>query len=507
MTGNITTRAFAWLRRSPLWAVLLLGLLLRLIGAESRSLQYDDVFSIFLSARSLPDIVSGTAADTMPPLYYFLLHFWLLLSREVWFIRLLTVLLSLTSVILLYALVRRLLGRSPALWASFLAAVSPLQIYHAQDIRMYALLVVGQLGYFLFFTRLYFLSTGESRRGSDWLGLVVFGLVAMYSHNLAIFALIVPNLFVLLKRDGRFLLRLLAAQACIGLLALPWLILIPGQIAKVQRAWWLQRPGLIEILQAIVMFTASLPLPLILLVICSILSLQVFIMVLLEAWRARQAQSTVHAQSSLLFLACWLFLPPVLLFAISYVMRPVFVPRGFLVSSLGFYALAGFVINHTLRRGVGPLTLGVFVLSVALSLPSFYTFNDFPRSPYREAAAYLTSIIQPDTLIVHDTKLSYFSSRFYAPGLPQVFVADLPNTPNDTFEPASQKAMQIFAQPDLPTAVGDSRDVYFVLFAQTFSEYQSMGLAQHPAITWLAQHFHQVDKQAFHDLEIYHYQR
>ncbi len=135
--------------------ILLLGLILRVIGLESRSVQYDDTFSIFLSARSLPEILRGTAADTMPPLYYFLLHFWMLLGQSAWFIRLLSVILSLTAVFLLYRLVACWFGRAAAGWAAFLAAISPLLIYHGQDVRMYALLVVCQLGYLWFFTRIW----------------------------------------------------------------------------------------------------------------------------------------------------------------------------------------------------------------------------------------------------------------------------------------------------------------------------------------------------------------
>ncbi len=135
--------------------VLLLGLALRCIALQARSIQYDDAFSIFLAEKSLPAIVSGTAADTMPPLYYFLLHFWILLGGTglVW-LRLLSVFLSLGCVFLLYLIVRDLAGETAGLWAAFLAAISPLQIYHAQDLRMYALLALAQLGYTWFFVRI-----------------------------------------------------------------------------------------------------------------------------------------------------------------------------------------------------------------------------------------------------------------------------------------------------------------------------------------------------------------
>jgi len=202
-----------------------------------------------------------------------------------------------------------------------------------------------------------------------------------------------------------------------------------------------------------------------------------------------------------------LLVPPVLLFTASYIMRPVFVPRTFLVSSLAYEALAGLVISRSWSRGVGKLLAAAFVLAAAISLPSHYLYDQFPRSPYRQVTAYLAEQVQPGERVIHDTKLSYFPCNFYAPDLPQVFIADPPGSPNDTFEPGSQQAMQIFPQPDLAAAVGESDEIYFITFSQTFGEYQAMGMNEHPSIAWLNEHFQQVDRQVYSDLEIYHFQR
>lgn len=499
--GSGHAQAVARAAQHALALSLALGFVLRVLAANSRSLQYNDTFSIFLAARSLPEILSGTAADTMPPLYYFLLHFWMSISQQVWFIRLLTTLLSLLVIAINYALVAHLFGRPAAGWAALLTAISPLQMYHAQDVRMYALLLVGQSGYLLFFARLYFVRSGQSAQRRDWLGLVLCGTLAMYSHNLAIFALVVPSLYLLLKWDWKALLRLALAQMCIGLLAFPWLVLISGQIAKVQKAWSLPVPGMIEVLQAIVLFTASLPLPFLLLALVTVLSLQIFVMLSLETGRVCRTEPDV------LYLVCALLLPPTLLFVASYIMRPIFIPPGFLIASLAYYALAGVVIHRAWARGVGPVILGAFVLAAALSLPSFYTYADFPRSPYQSAMDALRVTLPPGGVLVHENKLSYFPAHFYAPELNQVFVSDAPGSPNDTFEPASQRAMQIFPQPDLSAAADGYQDVYFVVFQQTLEEYRAAGYAGHPDLAWLAEHFTLVYQQVFNDLEIYHYHR
>jgi mannosyltransferase len=116
-----------------LLGIILLGLVLRCIALQDRSIAYDDAFSIFLARQSLPNIISGTAADTMPPLYYFLLHGWMQAGGPglVW-LRLLSVLLNLGSLLFLYGLTTRLAGEKAGLWSAFLCAISPLQIYHAQ---------------------------------------------------------------------------------------------------------------------------------------------------------------------------------------------------------------------------------------------------------------------------------------------------------------------------------------------------------------------------------------
>jgi mannosyltransferase len=477
-----------------LFGILLVGLVLRCIDLQSRGIIYDDAFSFFLSARSLPAIVQGTAADTMPPLYYFLLHFWMSLGQSLWFLRALSVLLSLASVVILYGLVRGLLGKPAGLAAAFIAAISPFQIYHAQDLRMYALLALCQVAYAFFFTRVW-----KQNQWLDWLGLVISGALAMYSHNLAIFVLVVPDLFLLARREWRLLGRLVAAQALIGCLALPWLGLLPGQIAKIQQAFWTPRPGVIEIIQGMIMFCAALPLPGIWFIIGAIVSLQIVAMVSIEALRPS------NKDSGLSLLAAFAILPPVMLFVVSYIMRPVFVPRAFIFSSLAFYGIAGALVVKNWPKGPGVLIGGGFILAACIALPYQYNFAEFPRSPFDQASAYLTQKIQPGDMVVHDNKLSYFPFLYFERSLPQAFLADAPLTANDTLAVPSQQAMQIFPAGDIQSAVGSHAQVYFVVFRQAILEYQAAGQDDHPQLTWLKDHYHLEGQVAFNDLEIYQF--
>lgn len=483
-----------------LLAILAVSLVSRCIQLGTRGIQYDDAFSFFLAVGSLPEIVSGTAADTMPPLYYFLLHFWMVASRELWFLRLLSVILTIFSNLLLFALVLELAGAKAALWATLFSAISPMQIYHAQDLRMYALLEVFQLGYAFCLVKAWRI---EQKIGKNalgwWIGGVLFAVGALYTHNLAVFGLVAANVYLLFRRNWRLQFKLILAQAVVGLFSLPWLIMIPGQLEKVQRAFWTPKPGIVEVMQAILMWFINLPLNGFWLVLCAVLSIQAFVLIILELWRARK----IWKES--VYLIAWAFVPPVLLFITSYLIRPVFVPRGFLVSSMAFYGLAGIVVA---KRGIiGKWMAGTIVLAALISLPFYYTFAEFPRSPFREAVTVLKQNLQPNDLIVHDNKLSYFPSRFYAPELPQHFLADEPGTSNDTFALASQQAMELFPDADLETAVGDANIVYYVVFTQAIEEYMAAGSQNHPALEWLDNHFTQTDLTTFKDLQVIRYER
>ncbi len=117
----------------PLGLILLLagGLYLYQLGAES--LWSDEIISI-LDAEALPKIVKKER-----PLYYPLLRLWMFFgTSDVW-LRGLSVLFGLGSVLTIYLLGKKLFSKSTGLLAALLLALSPLFIFHFQEVRMYGL--------------------------------------------------------------------------------------------------------------------------------------------------------------------------------------------------------------------------------------------------------------------------------------------------------------------------------------------------------------------------------
>ncbi len=123
--------------------------------------------------------------DVHPPLYYWLLKIslWVLPGTE-FGIRVLSVLCSVGTLAVMIIFVRRHWGQRAACYVGLLAALSPFDIYYAQEARMYALLA------FLFvlsYTQLVGSIEGRPRSLSIWMfaciGLAwthVYGVLAVF---------------------------------------------------------------------------------------------------------------------------------------------------------------------------------------------------------------------------------------------------------------------------------------------------------------------------------------
>lgn len=204
--------------RPRFWLVLLLlslaAFLLRIFRLEYQSLWYDEAFSIYLSAMGLGDIAARTAADIQPPLYYYLLHFWMGMAGNSEFgVRFLSLFFGVLTVPLMFATGRRAFtpplsppykggagrgslseaaqGRAPfamgqdkgipvAIFSALLALFSPLYLWYSQETRMYSLLT------FLALLSSYSLLRAlENARRKWWLAYALANVAAVYTHYFA----------------------------------------------------------------------------------------------------------------------------------------------------------------------------------------------------------------------------------------------------------------------------------------------------------------------------------
>jgi mannosyltransferase len=168
--------------------ILLLALILRVHRLDGQSLWADEGNSTAMAGRTWAQIADASALDIHPPLYYWALKAWtgLLGTTEVG-LRSLSALLGIVVVWLTYQIGRLVSGRLVALLAAFLASISPLQVYYAQETRMYMLLAACGAGLFWGLLRLIRHQGQDASRAACIkapcsLAIVLSTVVGLYTH-------------------------------------------------------------------------------------------------------------------------------------------------------------------------------------------------------------------------------------------------------------------------------------------------------------------------------------
>ncbi|MBI5305898.1 MAG: glycosyltransferase family 39 protein [Chloroflexi bacterium] len=128
-------------RLTPPEIIILVAFGLRAFRLDWQSLWYDEAFSVYLAQFNLADITARTAVDIQPPLYYYLLHFWISLAGGSEFsVRFLSLVFGVLMIPLMFVAARRLFDRNAAWIAAIIAAFSSLYVWYSQEARMYTLL-------------------------------------------------------------------------------------------------------------------------------------------------------------------------------------------------------------------------------------------------------------------------------------------------------------------------------------------------------------------------------
>ncbi len=125
--------------------VLLLATLLRLPTLGGNSIWLDEAHLVWQGEKSLTAIWLTDPDMGHPPLYYALFHFWLALGQAEWLVRLPSALCSILGVALVWQVGRKLGGEKVGVAAAALLAVAPLDVWYAQEGRMYAAVLTASL--------------------------------------------------------------------------------------------------------------------------------------------------------------------------------------------------------------------------------------------------------------------------------------------------------------------------------------------------------------------------
>lgn len=413
--------AIGALPRWRVWLIpglLLLTLALRVYQLDGQSLWADEGNSAALAGRPFAAIAQAAAMDIHPPLYYFLLRTWTLAfgSSEIG-LRSLSVMLGLALAAVTGWLGRQWAGESGAAAALLLAATSPLQVYYAQEARMYVLLALLATLTVAAAWRLAAVETGRRGARAVWPALCFVGAAAagLYTHYFFPVMWAAANAgyglsWTLRRGDGRkwsHLGRWVGLQALVLLLYLPWLwtgidrlLHWPAGGANLDAlAWW-------NAAWRTLCLGPAAPGPL-------LVTFPFGVLLLAGIWQWPSLRQ-VKAGSDV---SCWFaalgFGTPLLVMATLGLFSEsrlkfllVASPFMMLIMARGVAGLARVGSGHAslawrvICRAVVGAALAAVILLSGVALHNYYEDSRAERDDYRGMAAYISAVARPEDAII-----------------------------------------------------------------------------------------------------------
>jgi hypothetical protein len=130
---------------APWWVLVItaIGGFLRVFMLGTKGMWLDETFSVWLASHRVPDMLGWIVKfDQHPPLYYLLLHYWMGYYGDTpYYVRLLSAVFGAGTIPIIYLIGKRLSGTVMGLAAAVFLALSPFNIYYAQEARMYTFLM------------------------------------------------------------------------------------------------------------------------------------------------------------------------------------------------------------------------------------------------------------------------------------------------------------------------------------------------------------------------------
>ncbi|MFN8471721.1 MAG: glycosyltransferase family 39 protein [Anaerolineae bacterium] len=385
-------------------AILLVAFGLRVFRLDAQSLWWDEALSLKLALT--PGLELRPTDAGHPPLYdYFVLKPWVALAGSSEFAaRFLSVAFGVLAVALSFNLARRLFDTTTALASAALVALSAIQLWYSQELRMYTLIACQTLLLLILVQRV---MAASRPRWPVWVVIGVLEWSMVYTQYLGILVVAWVNVVALAvfiaRREWRKLRAWLLAQVLAVFLALPFVPLALSQVRGyvppgaqrldpldfLTQVWGAYLGGTLAVVGHLATFDA----------LATAAAVVFVVGIALLFWRdpARRRDllllSYVVVPLSLIFVTMWL--------------RPGFHPRYVVLLSAPLLILVGRIIAFFAREGrwgwlVSVPTALVFVAAFATGASAFYQDPHYQRDDVRAVTARLERSLGENDAVLLD---------------------------------------------------------------------------------------------------------
>ncbi len=303
---------------------------------DAAGIWLDEAHSIFQAHKNIGAIINDSAKDQNPPLYFILLNFWVkLFGNSVSSVRGLSCIFNILSVPLIFLYARKNINIIAALFASLVFIFSDIQLYYAQETRVFSLVGLLCITSFILFESI------RKNTKLNWLQIIFLAVVnslMLYAHYLSVF-IIAAQLFVALlfyKSKPNHFKQLIISGIVALILFSPWLGKVLLNIPEAGN-FWLTKPNFGNIKGIFISFSGN---KLITVIYMLIIASGLYFLF------KNSTNSNKKTDNKYVFtiLMSWAFLPIVTTYIIAY-FTPVFLIRYLLYCSIGLFLLIGFIIS------------------------------------------------------------------------------------------------------------------------------------------------------------------
>jgi uncharacterized membrane protein len=423
--------------------ITLVAAALRLYNIGAAGLWTDEAGSVWMAAKHSVSAVWYWVAvlENKPPLYYWLLHFWLSAGRSEGVLRLLSALCGTLAVPVVYATGRIIGNRNVAIMAALLFSLSPINVHYSQEARMYSLLTLAAAVSIL--GQAWLLSSPEAagmsigapfrkpapaaHRGgapnpsalpaaAAWLAYVLGTAAALWVHYPGVFLPIAANCIVLmsardLTRRPHFMRNWIVAQLAVIALCSPLIPLYRHQSSGPNFAP-VPAVSLATVLDALLPdLNSSGGAPLYLGVRALGFELAVVAVGLaMWAWRGNRRWLTFT-------LGLWL-IPLAGEIIVSMVWRPILATRTLMWTTIPFYLIVATAMTQLRRR---PVYRAAILIALSCIMAYGLSANYWPKPEYeawRPVAEYIAGNIRAgDVILFNDSYVElpfdYYFKRYH----------------------------------------------------------------------------------------------
>ncbi|HEY3116032.1 MAG TPA: glycosyltransferase family 39 protein [Chloroflexota bacterium] len=379
---------------------------LRLNGLDRKSVWYDESITALFARQSLQGVLDSAYGDTNPPLYYLVMHVWLPLTWNDFWLRLPSAIFSAGAVTATVLFGRSLRGWSLGLLAGLFTALAPFAIDLGQEARSYGLLtLLTVISVWVLFEAC---RSGQKRW---WAVYVAATIGAVYTHNYGWFLVGAESICALgyLIWSRRWDWGPLASFLAIGAAYLPWLpaLMYQARLATSGAIWAPSAPNatlLGDTYSALVSYIAPSSRggewlqPAAGWLVGLLLAASLF---------------SARRRPGLLFPIVALAFPIAAAISFSFAVKPIFVVRHAvnLVPLFWLCVAAGVLLLPT--RLLKLLAVALVAGTLALSLPSLYSDASLDPADLRQAAALVRQSARPGDLVVHTSYFTTYPFEYY----------------------------------------------------------------------------------------------